>query len=168
LVLACTCARADVGVVLNDSLNTSIARITGSGHSAIYFSRICPDSPIKLRLCHPDESGSSISNYTDQPFEWNIAPLNVYLYGGTSAEDRPLFATSWRTLKAYFQAPRTAANPCPNSKRIGRFCRLLALGSLSPSPNVDSLRATGLFLACFLTEEQPSTISTKAWNFSPV
>ena len=95
--LACTCARADVGVVLNDSLDTSIARITGSGHSAIYFSRICSDSPVKLRLCRPGESGSIMSNYTtlgeDQPYEWNIAPLNVYLYGGSDAQDRPLFAT---------------------------------------------------------------------------
>src|SRR5690349_12184951 len=73
---------ADVGVVLNESLDTSIARITGSGHTAVYLSRICPESPVKLRLCHADEHGSVISNYIslgeDQPYEWNIAPLNVY------------------------------------------------------------------------------------------
>jgi hypothetical protein len=87
-------AHADVGVILNESLDTSVARITGSGHSAVYFSRICPESPVKLRLCHAGEQGSVMSNYTtlgeDQPFEWNIVPLNVYLYGVEDARYRPL------------------------------------------------------------------------------
>ena len=96
-LLASTSARADVGVILNDSLDTSVARITGSGHTAVYFSRICPESPVKLRLCRPGEQGSVISNYTtlgeDQPFEWNIVPLNMYVYGVEDPADRPLFAS---------------------------------------------------------------------------
>ncbi|HKW57221.1 MAG TPA: hypothetical protein VJN42_07660 [Candidatus Acidoferrum sp.] len=91
-------ARADVGVLLNESLDTSLARITGSGHSAIYFSRVCPASPIKLRLCRPDEEGSVMSNYTtlgeDQPFEWNIVPLSIYLYGVEDPQHRPFFGTA--------------------------------------------------------------------------
>ncbi len=87
-------AYGDVGVVLNESLDTSVARITGSGHTAVYFSRICPESPVKLRLCQPGEQGSVISNYInlgeDQPFEWNIVPLNVYLYGMENPRYRPL------------------------------------------------------------------------------
>jgi hypothetical protein len=107
LLFACwTCipaARADVGVILNESLDTSVARITGSGHSAIYFSRICPESPVKLRLCRPDEHGSVLSNYTtlgeDQPFEWNIVPLSMYLYGVEDPANRPLFG-NWRIKRA--------------------------------------------------------------------
>ena len=38
-------AYGDVGVILNETLNESVARVTGSGHTAVYFSRICPDSP---------------------------------------------------------------------------------------------------------------------------
>jgi len=95
--LACSPARGDVGVLLNESLDTSVARITGSGHSAVYFSRICPETPVKLRLCHEGEEGSVISNYTtlgeDQPFEWNIVPLSLYLYGVEDPQDRPLFAS---------------------------------------------------------------------------
>ncbi len=91
-------AGADVGLVLNDSLDTSVARITGSGHSAIYFSGICPETPIKMRLCRSGENGSVVSNYTslgeDQPFEWNIVPLDVYLYGVANPENRPLFASA--------------------------------------------------------------------------
>lgn len=90
-------AYADVGVLLNESLDTSVARITGSGHSAVYFSRICADSPIKLRLCRPGELGSVMSNYTtlgeDQPYEWNVVPLSIYLYGVEDPRNRPLFGS---------------------------------------------------------------------------
>ena len=107
LVLACLiaspAARADAGVVLNESLDTSVARITGSGHSAVYLSRICPDdSPVKMRLCRPGEQGSVLSNYTtlgeDQPYEWNIVPLSVYLYGVEDPGDRPLISS--KAIKA--------------------------------------------------------------------
>lgn len=102
-LLTCSVARADVGLILNESLDTSVARITGTGHSAIYFSRICPESPVKLRLCHPGEQGSVMSNYTtlgeDQPFEWNVVPLSVYLYGVEDSADRPLFGT-WKIKRA--------------------------------------------------------------------
>jgi hypothetical protein len=90
-------AHGDVGVVLNESLDTSVARITGSGHTAVYFSRICPESPVKLRLCQPGEQGSVISNYIslgeDQPFEWNIVPVNVYLYGVENPRYRPIIGS---------------------------------------------------------------------------
>src|SRR5580693_6083586 len=96
-------ARADAGVVLNESLDTSVARITGSGHTAVYLSRICPDgSPLKMRLCMPGEQGSIVSNYTtlgeDQPYEWNIVPLSVYLYGVEHPGDRPLLSS--KAIKA--------------------------------------------------------------------
>ena len=100
-ILVCALASsafADAGVILNESLDTSVARITGSGHSAVYLSNICPDgSPVKMRLCHPGEEGSVISNYTtlgeDQPYEWNIVPLSVYLYGVEDPSDRPLISS---------------------------------------------------------------------------
>jgi hypothetical protein len=92
--LASSKAYGDVGVVLNESLDTSVARITGSGHTSVYFSRICPASPVKLRLCQPGEQGSVVSNYIslgeDQPFEWNIVPVNVYLYGVENPRYRPI------------------------------------------------------------------------------
>jgi hypothetical protein len=95
--MACAPAYGDVGVVLNESLDTSLARITGSGHSAVYLSNICADTPIKMRLCRPGELGSVLSNYTtlgeDQPYEWNIVPLSIYLYGVEDPQNRPIFAT---------------------------------------------------------------------------
>src|SRR5262245_41701315 len=56
--LAIARARADVGVVLNESLDEDFDRISSTGHSAIYFSRICPESPVKLRFCRPGEPRS--------------------------------------------------------------------------------------------------------------
>jgi hypothetical protein len=100
LVLACLMcprARGDVGIVLNESLGVSVDRISGTGHSAVYFSRICPESPVRLRLCRPDENGSVMSNYINigepQGFEWNIVPLNIYLYGVEDPRFRPLFGS---------------------------------------------------------------------------
>jgi hypothetical protein len=95
--LTCPQARGDVGIVLNESLDESVDRIAGTGHSAVYFSRICPESPVRLRLCRPDEHGSVMSNYInigeDQRFEWNIVPLNIYLYGVEDPRFRPLFGS---------------------------------------------------------------------------
>jgi hypothetical protein len=95
--LACSTARAGVGVILNESLDTSVARITGSGHTAVYFSHICPESPVKLRLCRPGEEGSVMSNYInlgeDRPYEWNIVPLSIYVYGVENPRNRPLVGT---------------------------------------------------------------------------
>ncbi len=127
VILGSSCARADVGVVLNESLNTSVARITGSGHSAIYLSRICPATPVKLRMCGPDEQGSIISNYTtlgeDEPFEWNIVPLNVYLCGFLNPQEKPLFASE--KIKALLEERYRedslirycAGPPCTTSKK---------------------------------------------------
>ncbi len=93
----CPGAHAGVGVVLNESLDTSAQWVTGSGHTSVYFSRICPSSPIKLRLCRPGENGSVMSNYINlgenQRFAWNIVPLDVYLYGVENPEDRPLLGS---------------------------------------------------------------------------
>jgi len=95
--LACPRANADVGVVLNESLDESVDRISSTGHSAVYFSRICPESPVKLRLCGPGENGSVMSNYInigeDRSFEWNVVPLNIYLYGVEDPQNHPLFGS---------------------------------------------------------------------------
>lgn len=123
--LACPPGRADVGVVLNESLDTSIDRITGTGHSAVYFSRICPESPIRLRLCTPGEQGSIMSTYInlgeDQRFEWNVVPVNVYLYGVEDARHRAIFG-SFRLkhlledrYRRNYLADLCAGEPCATS-----------------------------------------------------
>src|SRR5215831_9405102 len=75
---------ADVGLLLSESLNDRVSQWVSSGHSAIYLSRLCPETPVKLRLCAAGEPGSVISAYKgleeDQDFEWNAVPLSLFLY----------------------------------------------------------------------------------------
>jgi len=114
---SCPRASADVGVVLNESLDTSLARITGSGHTAVYLSNICPETPVKMRLCAPGELGSVLSNYTtlgeDRPYEWNIVPLSIYLYGVEDPRDRPIFGT---------QKIKTALEERYREKYLSAYC----------------------------------------------
>jgi hypothetical protein len=97
IAVAAPRASADVGVILNESLDESMDRITGTGHMAVYFSGICAETPTKLRLCAPRESGSVMSTYInigeDRSVEWNIVPLNIYLYGVEDPRNRPIFAS---------------------------------------------------------------------------
>ncbi len=96
LVLSCF-AHADIGLLLGESTGQGMSRWTSAGHSAVYLSRVCPDTPVHLRLCAPGEQGSVISNYVSfdeiEPYEWNIVPLSVFLYGVEDAKDRPLYAS---------------------------------------------------------------------------
>jgi hypothetical protein len=93
----CPCVSADVGVVLEEALDNGASRITASGHSAVYFSNICAESPVKLRLCRYGEQGSVVSVYEDfgenQNYGWNVVPLNIYMYGVADVNQRPLMAT---------------------------------------------------------------------------
>lgn len=101
LLQGCQSAHADIGLLLNAKPNVpwelGTAEITGEGHSAVYLSRVCPASPVKLRLCGPGENGSIIQNYQDykedEPYEWNVVPLNIYLYGVKDLRDQPLFGS---------------------------------------------------------------------------
>lgn len=119
-VLSCLCcplAHADVGVVLDESMGKDMDRITGTGHSAVYLSRVCTDSPVKLRLCRSGEQGSVISTYMalgeDQRFEWNAVPLSVYLYGVDDPRDRPLFGSP--KIKRFLEQQY-------REKHLGEYC----------------------------------------------
>jgi hypothetical protein len=52
-----------------------------TGHDAIYFARICAETPVKLRRCHAGELGSVISRYSGiADYDWVAIPLLPYLY----------------------------------------------------------------------------------------
>jgi hypothetical protein len=157
-LLAGARARADVGVILNDSLDTSVARITGSGHTAVYLSRICPASPVKLRLCRPGEEGSVISNYTtlgeDQPFEWNIVPLSVYVYGVENPADRPLFASEKikNTLEEAYRE-KILADYCQSEN-----CRTSGKAEWREMVGAESERTFYIFIAATTLEQDQKII----------
>lgn len=59
--------------------------VNPTGHTAIYFGRICAETPVKLRRCEPGELGSVISRYQGiAGYDWVAMPLIPYLY---SVED---------------------------------------------------------------------------------
>jgi hypothetical protein len=61
-----------------------------TGHTAIYFARICAETPVKLRLCGPGELGSVISRYQGiAGYDWVAMPLIPYLYSVEDVSDVP-------------------------------------------------------------------------------
>jgi hypothetical protein len=94
-------ARAELGLITYGGRGFSAA-VTAGGHSAIYFSKICPDGPLKLRKCREGEEGSVIGRYsswgrhddgTKVMNDWAVVPLVAHLYGVDRREDAPLVFT---------------------------------------------------------------------------
>ena len=60
--------------------------VNPTGHNAIYFERICAETPVKLRRCRAGEMGAVISRYEGiDGYDWVAIPLIPYLY---SVENR--------------------------------------------------------------------------------
>lgn len=55
-------AQADVSLLVLEAMGVA-GEYTGSGHTAVYLSNVCLETPVKLRLCRPDEHGIVISSY---------------------------------------------------------------------------------------------------------
>lgn len=67
--------------------------LAGTGHAAVYLSGVCAESPVKLRLCRPDETGVVISRYHRVAgYDWIAIPLVPYLYAVENEAAIPLFA----------------------------------------------------------------------------
>jgi hypothetical protein len=124
LASACLSAHAEIGLVLaakTNSHGTFVNSITGTGHSAVYLSRVCPETPVSLRLCRPGELGSVIQNYKDykedDPYEWNAVPLPIYLYGVDDLKLRPLVASPELRLTLQERYRRTHLQAVCESER---------------------------------------------------
>lgn len=85
-------ARAGVTLFLEEPYSYDGA-FAGTGHSAVYLSRICAESPLVLRRCAPGELGAVISRYDDvDGRDWIAIPLIPYLYAVEKPENVPLSA----------------------------------------------------------------------------
>ena len=61
-----------------------------TGHDAIYFERVCAETPITLRRCAPGELGAVIARYQGiSGYDWVAIPLVPYLYSVESASEAP-------------------------------------------------------------------------------
>lgn len=94
ILLTPMAARSDVSLLVLESVGYA-GEMTGSGHTAIYFSNICADHALQLRLCREDEAGVVVSSYPTfsegSSYEWIAVPLTPYLYGVENEGDIPLY-----------------------------------------------------------------------------
>jgi hypothetical protein len=87
-------AHADVTVLLEEPFSYDGA-FAGTGHTAIYLTRICAASPTLLRRCNSGEFGVVISRYNRiAGHDWIAIPLLPYLYAVAKPDDIPLYADS--------------------------------------------------------------------------
>ena len=65
----------------------------GTGHAAVYLSRVCAETPTLLRRCGPSETGVVVSRYHHiAGRDWIAVPLIPYLYAVNDPQDVPLYA----------------------------------------------------------------------------
>ena len=64
--------------------------VNPTGHNAIYFERICAETPTRLRRCQAGELGAVISRYQGiNGYDWVAIPLVPYLYSVEKASEVP-------------------------------------------------------------------------------
>lgn len=87
-------ARADVTVLLEEPYSFDGA-FAGTGHTAVYLTRVCAASATLLHRCKPEEPGVVLSRYNRiSGYDWIAIPLIPYLYAVAKPEDIPLYADS--------------------------------------------------------------------------
>ncbi len=76
----CPGARGQGALLLEDAAGFSSV-LSPSGHVALYFARICADTPTRLRRCAPGELGAVISRYEGiKGRDWLAIPLLPHFY----------------------------------------------------------------------------------------
>jgi len=101
-----------------------------TGHNALYFSRICAETPLKLRPCEPGELGVVIARYSGiKGYDWIAIPLIPYLYAVETSDQVPDHVDS-REVKLfrdrYHEAHlRTFENVSPGNFFHGGWTQLL-------------------------------------------
>lgn len=97
LLAAAPAAHARMGLIVAEPFG-SFGTMMPQGHTSIYFSDLCVETPVKLRPCHAGERGAVISRYHDlrhPDLDWMAFPLPVFLYGVPDVADLDLpFATA--------------------------------------------------------------------------
>jgi hypothetical protein len=93
LVVACAgSARASATLLLEEPYG-KLGFFTATGHSAVYLSGVCAETPLVLRPCAPGELGAVISRYNGVgDYDWVAIPLIPYLYAVEQSESAPLYS----------------------------------------------------------------------------
>jgi hypothetical protein len=92
LLLSAAVAHADITLLLEEPYG-AFGGMTPTGHSAVYFSRVCAETPLTIRRCRPGEPGAVISRYHRiGGYDWIAIPLIPYLYAVGRADQVPVSA----------------------------------------------------------------------------
>jgi hypothetical protein len=92
ILLACGRLNAQATLLLEEPYSYD-GTFAGTGHVAVYLSRVCGETPTQLRRCHPGESGVVISRYHHVGGrDWIAVPLIPYLYAVKDTANIPLLA----------------------------------------------------------------------------
>src|SRR5216684_4297546 len=84
--------RAQVTLLLEEPYSYD-GTFAGTGHAAVYLSRVCADSPTALRRCQPGEPGVVLSRYHGiAARDWIAVPVVPYLYAVRNPKSVPLVA----------------------------------------------------------------------------
>jgi hypothetical protein len=82
-------AHADAALLLEEPFGR-FGAFSPTGHAAIYLTRVCADSPTRLRRCKEGEAGVVISRYHKiSGYDWLAIPLVPYLYAVDNPQDIP-------------------------------------------------------------------------------
>ena len=76
----CSRGRAQAALLMEEPYGI-FGALNPTGHNAIYFERICAETPVELRRCQPGEMGAVIARYQGiDGYDWVAIPLVPYLY----------------------------------------------------------------------------------------
>src|SRR5690349_11319619 len=81
--------RADAALLLEEPFG-NFGAMNPTGHAAVYLSRICAETPTRLRRCIPGEVGVVLSRYHHiAGYDWIAIPLIPYLYAVEQPNEVP-------------------------------------------------------------------------------
>lgn len=97
--LFCPSARADAALLVEEPFG-NFGAMNPTGHAAMYLTRVCADTPTRLRPCRDGEAGVVISRYHKiDGYDWLAIPLIPYLYAVDNPSQVPETATPRLELK---------------------------------------------------------------------
>jgi len=87
--LGCAHSHAQAALLMEEPYGF-FGAVNPTGHNAIYFERICAETPVQLRRCRPGETGVVIARYQGiDGYDWVAIPLMPYLYAVENPSDVP-------------------------------------------------------------------------------
>jgi hypothetical protein len=105
--LSCSRSQGQAALLLEEPYGF-FGTLNPTGHNAMYFARICAETPTKLRRCEPGELGTVIARYQGiSTYDWIAVPLIPYLYSVETAEQIPTYVTREQVnlmRERYFEA----------------------------------------------------------------